>query len=493
MAGSKARETNSHEGKSVKLSFSNAMLPVDVRVDALDKAVRDSKEQGKPIIAVVIGTKPDFYKQAPLVLEAASRRYPLVVINTGQHFDDLLGFGIKEFSMEPFIACSLNIRGNLVEKASEIFLKFGGFGRYFKKTYGESVEILPIVHGDTLVAGIASLAWTFGIGQKVAQNEAGLRAMCPEAMRRISADKAPSRATAERFVQDQFEGKWFIAREEPFPEQIDTWICSAATGYFFAPVELNRRHLLREGYPDESIAVVGNSVTDALQIRRKERPSRSIFEIYPALESGDWLRVDIHRRENLTERRFTSIIGAVERLVDGGQKVTMVMMNATNAEVDQYGLRSRLRLLAERHPDRFVMTPLWQEWGNVLEFLDSGKCRAALTDSGSLQEELLYFPKVLSFTARFSTERPETVFTAKSNVLVPPASSAWMEEVMKSAYREGGSAATHKRQLYGKPGSVSKKILDTIDKEAEKGGLNTSPWLHTRLGLWKGKDPMSYM
>ena len=48
-------------------------------------------------------------------------------------------------------------------------------------------------------------------------------------------------------------------REEPFPEQIDTWICSAGTQFFFAPTKLNKDNLVREGYPENFIYVVGNS------------------------------------------------------------------------------------------------------------------------------------------------------------------------------------------------------------------------------------------
>ena len=88
--------------------------------------------------------------------------------------------------------------------------------------------MLPIVHGDTLVAGIAPLAWVFGMGQKVAQNEAGLRSMSPESIiPKVNED--PTKSSVEKFVDSQFEGRWFLAREEPFPEQIDTWICSGKT------------------------------------------------------------------------------------------------------------------------------------------------------------------------------------------------------------------------------------------------------------------------
>ncbi|MFL6329652.1 MAG: UDP-N-acetylglucosamine 2-epimerase, partial [Nitrososphaeraceae archaeon] len=164
-----------------------------------------------------------------------------------------------------------------MEKASELIIKFGSFGRYCKNNFGVDFRLLPIVHGDTLVAGIAPLAWVFGMGQKVAQNEAGLRSMSPEVMKSLKISQDPSKIVVEKFIESQLEGKWFLAREEPFPEQIDTWICSAGTQYFFAPTKLNKDHLIREGYPEESIHVVGNSVVDSIYLKRREiKPAESI-------------------------------------------------------------------------------------------------------------------------------------------------------------------------------------------------------------------------
>ena len=83
-------------------------------------------------------------------------------------------------------------------------------------------------------------------------------------------------------MTSQLDGRWFFAREEPFPEQIDTWICSAGTQFFFLQPRLNKDNLVREGYPENFVYVVGNSVVDAIDIKRKEKPQQSIFSFYPA-------------------------------------------------------------------------------------------------------------------------------------------------------------------------------------------------------------------
>jgi UDP-N-acetylglucosamine 2-epimerase len=481
--------------EDTELNVYRDLLPIKIS-DNLPQVFELAKKQESPILAVVTGTKPDFYKQAPLMVEASREKVPSFVINTGQHFDEALGFGMHEFNLNDFVGCNLQIRGDLMEKASELILKFGYFGRYCSKKF-HNESMLPIVHGDTLVAGIAPIAWVFGMGKKVGQNEAGLRSMSPEIMKHLSPAKEPTKKGVHNLVHSQLEGRWFLAREEPFPEQIDTWICSAGTQFFFAPTQLNKDNLVREGYPEEFIYTVGNSVVDAIHQKRKERPSRSIFDAYPQLENGEWIRMDIHRRENLTERRFTSIIGGLVDIIERTEdKVVLVMLNATISALKQYGLEKRLESLAEAHKDRFLMTPLWKEYAHVVEFLDSGHCWAEMTDSGSMQEELLYFPNVSSLTVRLNTDRPETIFDAKSNILVPPLNRMWISMMTKEAHRKDEALGVHlrkKKQIYGRPGLVSKKIIKIIKKEFENGDANFYPWLHQRLGLWKEKQSISYM
>jgi UDP-N-acetylglucosamine 2-epimerase (non-hydrolysing) len=479
------------------IDTSKQTLPIKINTDLLTDIFSKAKTDNSPILSVVIGTKPDFYKQAPLVVEAKREKLPVFVIDTGQHFDDILGFGIKEFKLEESVGCDLQIRGDLMEKASDLITKFGSLGRYCKEKFGSTSKLLPVVHGDTLVAGIAPLAWVFGMGQKVAQNEAGLRSMSPEIMKKIKVNQEPTLDIVEKFVHEQLHGKWFVAREEPFPEQIDTWICSAGTQYFFAPTQLNKDNLVREGYPEEFIHVVGNSVVDAIHLKRKQKVNRSIFDCYPQLEKGKWIRMDIHRRENLTEHRFRSIIhGLVNIIKYSDHKVILVMLNATKSALKFYGLEDKIKSLSKEFPEKFLTTPLWKEYGQVIEFLDSGNCWAEMTDSGSMQEELLYFKNVLSLTIRLNTDRPETIFDAKSNLLIPPINSEWLPSMINNIYDkfEGfGISLKNKKEIYGEPGEVSKTIAKIIKKQFEDKNTSFYPWFHQRINLWKEENDLQYM
>ena len=489
------RQRNFINDNNKEISINKTFLPVTIYQNNLASVFSDIKDI-KKVLAIVIGTKPDFYKQAPLLLEAKKEKLPSCIISTGQHYDELLSHGIKEFNLTESIICDLNIRGDLMEKSGDLILKFGHFGRYIREQYSKN-HILPIVHGDTLVAGVATLSWVFGLGQKVAQNEAGLRSMSPKIIKEIKINQNPNKIFLEKFLINQLTPDWFLTREEPFPEQIDTWVCSAGTKFFFVPTELNKNHLIREGYPEEDIYTVGNSVVDAINLRRINKPKKSIFDIYPKLESGNWIRMDIHRRENLTFHRFNSIIGGLIDIITKTEfKVILILLNATISALHKFNLFSKLKELEEQYHEKFIISDLWKEYGNVVEFLDSGKCWAEITDSGSMQEELLYFPKVCSFTMRLNTDRPETICNARGNLLIPPINRTWMKQIISLIYekRENyGYSFDKKAQIYGKPGEVSKSIVKILKKKFEDDNNNFFPWLHQRFSYWHEKNEFDYL
>jgi len=207
--------------------------------------------------------------------------------------------------------------------------------------------------------------------------------------------------------------------------------------------------------------------------------------------------MDIHRRENLTSYRFNAIIGGLIDLIKHSDfKVVLVLLNGTISALKRYDLFATLSNLANDYPDRFLITNLWKEYGHVIEFLDSGKCWAEITDSGSMQEELLYFPNVCSLTVRFNTDRPETIFDAKGNLIIPPINRNWLPKIVSKVYEkhEGlGFEFKNKEKLYGQPGQVSKKIVKIMKMEFEKDGENFFPWLHQRLNFWHEENGFEYL
>lgn len=423
-------------------------------------------------LAVVTATKPDFYKQAPVVAAAVERGLPCFVIHTGQHYDDVLGHGLEEYGLEQHIAADLGVRGDLSQKTAEMMLAV----RQLADRLDEyDTTILPMVHGDTHAAGVFPQAWLFATNQRVAHNEAGLRGMAPD----YGAVEDPA-----SLVEDQWAGEWSIERSEPFPEQYDTFVGSAASLYHFAPVELNREHLLQEGYPDtvggsERIPVVGNSVVDAIEMKA-DHDGESVFDVYPVLEErDDWIRVDIHRRANLLPGRFRALVEGVIGLVEDGYNVNFVELTATRRALENYGYREKLTRLADER-DNFLFTGLWKKHAHVYEFLRSGQCLAELTDSGSMQEELNYIDEAICLTARFNTDRPETVFDAETNLLVPPISGDVVQDTVEyivetDSVRERVQTG---ETLYGE--NVGERIVDFLETRRDEGVFE---WTHERLGF----------
>ncbi|MBD3192821.1 MAG: UDP-N-acetyl glucosamine 2-epimerase [Candidatus Heimdallarchaeota archaeon] len=454
--------------------------PPKVLGEEIAKVVKNA-EKDKWILMVAIGTKPDFYKQAPLIYWANKKDIPVICATTGQHYDDLLGYGIKEFKMRPLI--DLQIRGDLLQKSVEIFYKVGGLAKWLKKQYPERT-ILPIPHGDTLTAAIVSASWFLAIRSGVGQNEAGIRGMNPVSFREHNILKKLIKDEAA-FIQKQWKGDWELNRAEPWPEQWDTFVSGAGSAYLFASHEVCQKNLIREGYPENSIRVVGNSVVDAMEL--VPQPETSAFEDYPDLEKyDDWIRVDVHRRGNLTSTRFKAIVKAVLTLVEKGMPITWCELTATKRALQAFNLREKVLKIDEEY-DNFVFTPLWREYGQVIEFWKSGKCFAELTDSGSIQEELNEIQKVLCLTLRFNTDRPETLFDAHSNILVPPASEENIVKLIEFIKEDTETQKTMRnaKKIYGE--KVGEKIMDWLLEEMEKGRRPFS-WAHERIYGTSTKD-----
>ncbi|MBR9689712.1 MAG: UDP-N-acetyl glucosamine 2-epimerase [Candidatus Altiarchaeota archaeon] len=406
-------------------------------------------------VVVVTATKPDFYKQWSLIPACEKLKVPVIVINTGQHYDGLLGFGLEEFNIKKYIAFDLKIRGDLLQKTYEMIAKTGFVARQLKERFPKT-QFIPIVHGDTLAAGVFPIGWMFATAQKVAQNEAGIRGMAPVF------DKDP-----ETFINNQWEGKWSISRQEPFPEQWDTFVSGASSELHFAPIDLNKEHLIREGAPSDRIFTVGNSIVDAMEYTKRNKPEVSIFDMYPKLEEYEtWIRVDLHRRANLGETRFKAFFSGIESLVKEGQPIAWVELPGTKFALEKYSLRNKVVQMDDTY-DNFVFTPLWKSYSQVMEFFRSGRCAAALTDSGSMQEEMNKLG-VPILTARYNTDRPETVYDAKTNILVPP-HEGMVDNMVRFVMERDEllERMSHGKKLYGE--DVGVKIIQKIRKLHDEG------------------------
>ena len=124
---------------------------------------------------VVVGTKPDIIKQAPIYHELRNRGHDVVLCHTGQHYDHNLSQSmLDEFGVREDV--NLEVRGGVNDLVSGITAKLALYLRGFAERGGFPITY---VHGDTTTAMAGALA-TFGERQALVHVEAGLRTLSPK-------------------------------------------------------------------------------------------------------------------------------------------------------------------------------------------------------------------------------------------------------------------------------------------------------------------------
>jgi len=436
------------------------------------KLFEEIKKEKKPIHLVLIATKPDIIKQAPLILELKKENEFVVVIHSGQHYSWNLSKGMEqEFGIVPDI--NLNVKGKLFEQQSQIINRLGIVLEKIGK------KVIPYTYGDTTTALAGGIA-CFALKNGVAHVEAGLRTMTPP--KEIFDYLMNDFSVEEYYEKCMNPEKWTKGSYEPYPEQFDTRGAAPSAGIHFAPTELNAEHLRNEGYEKERIFTVGNPVVDALEFAEKRVNESNIFEKYPVLEEGNLVRFCIHRRENISSmHRFKVLYDSMVSLVEEGQNVLLISLGATEKALEHYGLKEKTKELAKKYKN-FVYSEVWPQYTDVIAAMK--KCDAIATDSGSIQEETntLGIPGII---LRFNSDRPEAVFEG-SNIIAPPIKKEIVLKIIKEVMENKtlNKKMRNRKKIYGK--NVSKKMVEITKKITEKEEL-FELFEHEKLGLSKKK------
>lgn len=423
------------------------------------EAKRKVTDSDKKIAHVVlIATKPDIIKQAPVYHELRNRGELVLLCHTGQHYDFRYSGGMmEEFGIEPDIL--LSIEGSLNAKIAQMVERFG---EVIEWLHAQGKAPVPYIHGDTSTSMAIGLA-SYMHRVACAHVEAGIRTLTPkrEIYEKFYADfKSGTFDWGAYYAAQQVRDNFEQGSMEPFPEQFNTRVSEPASGYHAAAVELDREFMLAEGFSPDTISVVGNTVADAMQVAIADAEKSTILEKYPQLASGEFVRFCIHRRENTQdEQRFNIIIDAMEKLVRNGRSVLLISLFGTEEAIDKFGLRGRIEQLVQEFPDTFIYSDVWPYYRDVIFAMQ--RCAAVATDSGSMQEEMniLGIPCV---TLRFGSDRSESVL-AGANVQAPPIDSDFMVAIIEGAIHNKDMAAVG--NLYGE--NVSAKIVDDVLRLAD--------------------------
>ena len=420
----------------------------------------------KHVHLILIATKPDIIKQVPLYRELKKRGHCVVLGHTGQHYDANLSSGmLKEFDVQPDF--NLNVRGRMDEVVSQII---GRLGHVLHELKARGKIVIPYVHGDTTTAMAASNAG-YCHGFASVHVEAGIRTLTPD-FDSFQLSAASCQASQWReFLMNQ--KNWKRGSLEPYPEQFNTRCSEAATGIHLAPVELDREFMLSEGFPEDRIFTVGNSVVDATEEAMERMDQSDVFDRHPILKDGDFVRFCIHRGENcISERRFRAIYDAMKMLIEDGRKVLLINMNKTKAAFERYGLQKEVEKLAQEHKN-FVFTDVWAEYVDVIAAMS--KAAVCATDSGSMQEEMNAM-SVPCVTLRFGSDRAESAI-AGGNLIAPPVDARLIKKMIEFAWDNKEMRDAPK--IYGK--DVSKKSIDAVEKVLKQGEVFRNE--EERLGM----------
>ena len=310
-------------------------------------------------ILVAFGTRPEIIKLGPVCRALQHAGADLDVFWSGQHIE--LAAGLLEF-----FGITVTHNGSQIVEEQGLAGKFGRMTEQVEKLLRAKRYDWIVVQGDTATAAAAATAG-FMSRVPVAHVEAGLR-------------------TGDLY--------------SPFPEEFNRRLIGQATTLHFPPTLQARDNLLSEGVPTSDIALVGNTVVDALLYARTKvgHGYRPIDADVAALPTDKKLVLaTMHRRENIGAPMH-NVLRALRTLARDGDKVIALPVHLNpqvRADVMRYlGDAPNVHLLAPlQYPD-FVHL-LSRAW-------------TVVTDSGGVQEEAPTFGLRILIT-RDSTERPEVV------------------------------------------------------------------------------------
>ena len=164
--------------------------------------------------------------------------------------------------------------------------------------------------------------------------------------------------------------------------------------------QFSRENLLREGAANNRVFVTGNPIKEVLDYYSNDIESSNILDQLN-LTAGQYIIATAHRAENVDNpNRLNQIIDAFEII---SQQYPIVFSCHP---------KTRQRLANRKLSDRIIVT-------EPMGFFDFVKLeqhsRLAISDSGTVQEEMCLFQKP-TITIRATTERPETVMCG-SNII----------------------------------------------------------------------------
>jgi UDP-N-acetylglucosamine 2-epimerase (non-hydrolysing) len=357
-------------------------------------------------LLVVVGTRPEAIKLAPVILALRAAPWADVdVLATGQH-RELLADALSDFGIIPDEDLAIMRPGQALSSVAARILEA------LDQRIAASPPDCIVVQGDTTTVMAAGLA-AFHRRIPVVHVEAGLR-------------------TGHM--------------GEPFPEEFNRRVVALCTALHCAPTEVMAENLRAERVPEHEILVSGNTVIDALLSMAARNPAPPAE--LPRAER--LILLTAHRRESFgapLERALRALRG----LLDKDPKLAIAYPVHPNPNVQKAA-----HTILGNHPRVALMQPL--RYPQLVATMK--RAWAVVTDSGGLQEEAPALGKPV-LVLRDRTERPEAI-AAGSAMLVGTDPAAITTAVRRLRSEPGFyPAMATPRFPYG-DGRASQRIVEGI-------------------------------
>lgn len=236
----------------------------------------------------------------------------------------------------------------------------------------------------------------------------------------------------------------------PYPEEFNRQAVSIISKLNFAPTEISRDNLIKEGKDPETIYITGNTAIDALKTTVREDYQNKYLDW---ASDSRLIMITAHRRENLGEP-MQNMFRAIRRVMDEYPNIKAIYPIHMNPAVR----RKADEELAGC--DRIkIIEPL-----EVLDFHNFlNKSYLILTDSGGIQEEAPALGKPV-LVMRDTTERPEGIAAGTLRLVGTKEETIYQNFSELLNNKEAYGKMSHASNPYG-DGTASKQIADILEEK----------------------------
>ena len=368
-------------------------------------------DKGKQKVLLIIGTRPECVKLAPVVheLKNSPESFVPIVVSTGQH-KEMLKQTLEIFDIQPDHHLEVMTHNqSLSGLTASLFTNLDAVIQEEKPDW-------IFVQGDTTSVMVAALVGYYH-RIRVAHIEAGLR-------------------THNKY--------------SPFPEEVNRSIAGIVADVHFAPTPKAKENLLKENIPEECILVTGNTVIDAVNyVADYTQPDSMPIDL-----DQEYVLVTAHRRENFGQA-MQDMFSALKEIALRFPDIKVVYPVHLNPNVQE-----KAQAILSGVDNVLLLEPL-----DYVTFVHMMKnARLILTDSGGVQEEAPSFG-VPVLVMRTTTERPEGVEAGVAKLV-----GTSKEAIVSAAIEviENRSSRHSKPNPFG-DGQAAKRIVESV---AEKQSVS---------------------